>query len=114
MVAIAVIVDGSSCGTEPTVPMAALLTVAVVDGGGNNGVFITASHNDNRHPCPHCPCPCPPSDKDWTAEWRARLVVGMVVVISSNFVSTRRTTAPRTTAAMTDKAITPISAAGRR
>jgi hypothetical protein len=43
-------------------------TVATVDGGGDNGIFTTASHDDYRHPHPHCPCP--PLDKNWTAGWR--------------------------------------------
>jgi hypothetical protein len=65
--AIAVIVDGGSSGIEPLAPMAALLTVAAVDGDGNDGIFTKASHDNNRHPCPHHPCPHPPWDKDWTA-----------------------------------------------
>ncbi len=96
--------------------MAALLMVAVVDGNDNNGVFTTASYDNAYSPCPHCPCP--PSDKDWTARWRARrdashvsFVVIMVVVVGAIFVSTCRMTAPRTTAAATDEAIMPISAA---
>ncbi len=69
--AIAVIVDGSDCGIEPTATMAALPTVVAVDDGGNNGVFTTTSYKDDYHPHPHCPCPCPPLDKDQMVGWRA-------------------------------------------
>jgi hypothetical protein len=68
--AIAVVINGGSSGIELMAPIAALPTVAAVDGGSNDGVFTTASHDDDRHPCPHCPCPCPPLDKDQTAQWR--------------------------------------------
>ncbi len=54
-VGIAVVVGGGGGRIEPTAPMAALLMVAVVDGSSNNGIVTTASHNDNCHPCPHCP-----------------------------------------------------------
>ncbi len=47
-VAIAVVVDGSNHGIEPTALMAALSTVAAVDGGGNDGIFTTTSYN---HDC---------------------------------------------------------------
>ncbi len=60
----AVIVDGGSSRIELTVPMAASLTVAAVDGGGNYGVFTTVSHDNYRHSHPHPSCPCPLSDKD--------------------------------------------------
>ncbi len=63
--AIAVVVDGSGGRIEPTVPTLASLTVVVVDGGRDDGVFTNASHDNDRHPCPHCPHP--PSDKDWMA-----------------------------------------------
>ncbi len=50
--AIAVVVDGNGGGIEPTVPMAALLSVAAIDGGAKDGIFTTNSHNDNHHPHP--------------------------------------------------------------
>ncbi len=53
MAAIAVVVDSGSNEIEPTVPMVVSLTVVAVDGGGNNGVFTTASHDIDRHPCAH-------------------------------------------------------------
>jgi hypothetical protein len=94
-------------------------TVEVVDGGGNDGVFTTTSHDDDRHPRPHRPCPL--SDEDWMAGWRVRrdashvsFVVVTVVVIGASFVSIRRMTAPRTMAAATDKAVMLISTAGKR
>ncbi len=71
MAAIAVVVDGSNNGMEPTAPMAALSTVAVVDGGGNKGIFTTTLYSNDPHPCPHCPCSRPLLDKDWAAGWRA-------------------------------------------
>jgi hypothetical protein len=71
MVAIAVIINSGGGGVEPTAPMAATLMVAAVDSGGNNGIFITASHDNDRHPHSNHPCPCPPSDKDWMVGWRA-------------------------------------------
>ncbi len=55
--------NGVNCGV--------VSMMAAVDGGGNNGIFTTAAHDDDRHPCPHCLYPCPPSDKDWIAGWRA-------------------------------------------
>jgi hypothetical protein len=61
--AIAVVIDGGSGGLELTASMVALSTVAAVDGGGEDGIFITKSHNDDCHPCS-------PSDKDRTAGWR--------------------------------------------
>jgi hypothetical protein len=67
MAAMAVNIDGSNDGIEPTAPMAASLTVAAVDSGGNNGIFTTSYYNNDRHPCPHCPCPHPLLDKDWMA-----------------------------------------------
>jgi hypothetical protein len=70
---IAVIVNGSGGGIEPTAPMVALLMVRVVDGGSDNGVFTTTSHDNNRHPCPHHPCPCPPLDEDWTAHHKPKI-----------------------------------------
>jgi hypothetical protein len=42
------------------------------------------------------------------------LVIATVIVFGTIFVSTHGTMAPRTTAAATDKAIMPISAAGKR
>jgi hypothetical protein len=48
MASIAVIVDGSSDGIELMAPMAASSTVAAVDGGSDNGIFTTPSH-DNNH-----------------------------------------------------------------
>ncbi len=42
--AIVVVIDGGGSRIEPTAPMAALSTVAAVDGGGKDGAFITASH----------------------------------------------------------------------
>jgi hypothetical protein len=48
MAAIVVVVDGSNGGIEPMAPMAALSTVAAVDGGGNNGVSTTTSYEHNR------------------------------------------------------------------
>jgi hypothetical protein len=69
---IAVIVVSGSSGIEPTAPMAALSTLAVVDGSSNDGVFTTTSYDNDRNPCPHCPRPHPPLDKDQTAGWRAR------------------------------------------
>jgi hypothetical protein len=72
MAVIAVDVDGDGSGIEPTAPMAAMLSVAAVDGGGNKGIFTNASNNNNRHPCPHCLQPCPPLDENWTAGLRAR------------------------------------------
>jgi hypothetical protein len=71
-VAIAVVVDGGGSGIESMAPMVALSMVAVVDGGGNNGIFTTASQDDDRHPHPYGPCPCPPLDKDQRAGWRVR------------------------------------------
>jgi hypothetical protein len=56
MVAIAVVVDGAGGGIELMVPMAASSAVAAVDGGGNDGVFTDASHDNDRHPRPHHPC----------------------------------------------------------
>ncbi len=63
MAALAALVDGSGSGIEPTAPMAALFMVAEVDGGGNDGIFTTASHDNDRPPCPHCPRPL--LDEDW-------------------------------------------------
>ncbi len=60
-----VVVDGGGSEIKPTAPMVVSPTVAAVDGGGKDGVFITNSHNDDYHPCS-------PSDKDWTAGWRVR------------------------------------------
>ncbi len=51
--------------------MAALSAVVVVDGSSNNGIFINASYNNDRHPRPYCPQPLPSSDKEWTEGWRA-------------------------------------------
>jgi hypothetical protein len=68
----AVVNNGGSGGIEPMVLMAASSTVAAVDAGSNVGVFTTASHDNNHHPCPHHPRPCPPLDKDLMAGWRAR------------------------------------------
>jgi hypothetical protein len=56
MAAIAVVVDSGVGGIEPMAPMAASSTVSVVDGGGNDGVFTHASHDNDRHPYPHCSC----------------------------------------------------------
>ncbi len=67
MLAIAVVIDNDGGGIEPMVPMVASLmvaTVAAVDGGAEDGVFTTNSHNDDRHPCS-------PSNKNWTVGWRA-------------------------------------------
>ncbi len=74
--AIAVAVDSGSGGIEPMVPMAASSTVALVDGGSNNGVFTNTSHDNDCHPCPHCPHPC----SGWRATKRAmaRVARGMV------------------------------------
>jgi hypothetical protein len=58
---IAIVINRSGGGFEPTVPMEVSLMVAAVDGGSHNCVFITASHNNDRHPCPHRPHPSPPS-----------------------------------------------------
>ncbi len=66
----AVIIDIGGSGIKGMAPMAVLLMVAADDGGGNDGIFTTASHDDDRHPRPHCLCPH--LDKDWTAMWRAR------------------------------------------
>jgi hypothetical protein len=44
MVAIAGIANGSISGIKPRALMVALSTVAVVDGGSNNGVFTTKLH----------------------------------------------------------------------
>ncbi len=117
--ALAVIIDGRDGGIEPTVPIAALLTVVAVDGGSNNGIFTTASHNNDHHPVSHCPCPCPPLDKDWIARWRAHRVVSHLLspwslFVGAIFVSTRRMAVPRTLAAETDEANVPISVAGKR
>jgi hypothetical protein len=71
MVTIAVVVDSGGGGIEPTAPMAALSTVVAVNGSGDNGVFTNASHNKDRHLCPHHPRPCPPLDKEWMAGWIA-------------------------------------------
>jgi hypothetical protein len=68
--AIAVVVDGSGNGIEPTVLILASLTVVVVDGGRDDGVFTNASHDNDRHPRPHRPHP--PLDKDWMVGWRVR------------------------------------------
>jgi hypothetical protein len=99
--------------------MSALLTVAVVDGNGNNGVFTTASYNDDQHPRPHPPCP--PSDKDWTSGWRAHhdashvsFVVVMVVIVGAIFVSTCGMMAPKMTATATDKAVMLTSTVRKR
>jgi hypothetical protein len=70
-VAIAVVVNGSIGGIEPTAPMAVLSMVAAVDGGGNDGIFTTPSHDKDHHICLHCHLPCPPLDEDWTVGWRA-------------------------------------------
>jgi hypothetical protein len=67
MAAIEVIVDGGDTGIEPTAPMAASLTVAAVDGGGNNGDLTPSYYDNDRHPHLHPPHPCPLLDKDWTA-----------------------------------------------
>jgi hypothetical protein len=67
MAAIAVVIDGGSSGIKPTALMAASLTVAAVDGGGNDGIFTTNSYNNDRHPHHHQPCSRLPSDKDLTA-----------------------------------------------
>jgi hypothetical protein len=53
MAAIAVVVNGGGSGIQPMAPMAAWLTVAAVDGGGDDGIFTNASHDNNHHPCPH-------------------------------------------------------------
>jgi hypothetical protein len=63
-----VVVDSGGGGIKPTALMAAFLTVAAIDGSGNDGIFTTAFHDDAHHPrhhC-HCPCPCPfpPLDRD--------------------------------------------------
>jgi hypothetical protein len=52
-VAILVIVNSSAGGIELMALMAALLTVAAVDDGNDNGIFTTASHYDDRRPRPH-------------------------------------------------------------
>jgi hypothetical protein len=57
--AIVVIVGSGSGRIEPMVPMAASLTVAAVDGGGNDCIFTNTSHDNDRHPCPHRPRTCP-------------------------------------------------------
>ncbi len=69
--AIAVIVNGGNNGIEPMATIAGLLTVAAVDGSGNNGIFTSSYYDNDRKPCPHCPCPCCLSDKDHTVGWRA-------------------------------------------
>jgi hypothetical protein len=46
--------------------------------------------------------------------WRLSFIFAMVVVVGAIFVSTHGTTAPRKTAAVTDKAVMPISTAGKR
>ncbi len=46
MAAIAVVVNGGGGGIELTAPMAASSTVAAIDGGGDNGVFTNACHNN--------------------------------------------------------------------
>ncbi len=43
-----VVVDGGGGGIELMAQMAVLSTVAAVDGGGNDGVFITASHDNHQ------------------------------------------------------------------
>jgi hypothetical protein len=64
-VVIAVAVDGSGDGIEPTAPMAALLMVAAVVGGSKDGIFTTNSHDNDHHPCSSL-------DEDCTAGWRVR------------------------------------------
>jgi hypothetical protein len=121
MAAIAVVVDNGSGEIEPTAPIVASSTVAAVCGSSNDGAFTTASHDNNRHSYPHyprpCPRPCPPLDKDWMAGWRvchdaSHFGVALVIVVGAIFFSTGM--APRTTAAVKDKAITLISVAGKR
>jgi hypothetical protein len=46
--------------------------------------------------------------------WRVSFVVAMVAIVGTIFVSTRRTTAPRMMAVMTDKALTAMSVARKR
>jgi hypothetical protein len=53
MLVIAVIVDGGSGGIKPMAPMAASLTVAVVDADSDGGIFTAAFHDDAHHPHPH-------------------------------------------------------------
>ncbi len=69
--AIVAIVNGCNNEIERMASMEALSTVAVVDGGGNNGVFTTSYYDNDHHPCPHCPHPRPLSGKDRTVGWRA-------------------------------------------
>ncbi len=55
MAVIAVIIDGNGSRID------SMAQAAAVDGGSNNGVFTTASHDDIGYSHPHCPhCPCPP------------------------------------------------------
>jgi hypothetical protein len=96
--------------------MVALSTVAVVDGGSDNGIFTTSYYNNDHHPCPHCPCSCPLLDKDQMAGWRVHRDAShaMVAIVDAIFVSTHGMTAPRTMAVATDEAATPIPTAGKR
>ncbi len=87
MVAIAVVVVDGGSGIEPTAPMAALLTVAVVDGSGDNGVFTTTSYEDNCNPCPHCPCPHPPLEKDWMTGLKAHRDVSHLLLPCKSMVA---------------------------
>ncbi len=116
--AIAVVVDGGGGGIEPTALMVVSLTMAVVDGGSNNGVFTTTSYNKDYHPCPHRPCLCPPLDKDQMAGWRVchdashllspwlLLLVPSLSLLAGQW---RQGQQPQT-----DEAVTPISTAGKR
>jgi hypothetical protein len=46
-VAIAIVINGGGVGIEPMAPMAVSLIVAVVDGGGKDGIFTTNFHNND-------------------------------------------------------------------
>jgi hypothetical protein len=110
---IAVVVDSGGGGIEPTVSMAASLMVAVVDGGSNDGVFTTTSHDNDCHPHPHHPRPHPPLDEDWTAGWRAHR--GASQLLSPGLSSLAPSLSPLARGRRQgQEGIVPISMAGKR